>query len=204
MGGGLVAVGDSITNGKTRMVAGVPGKSWAEWLADSANLPYSQYARGGATSSEIVDELLPSVTGRYEVGVFNMGTNDVLKGLDVGTLQSNVEKTAGVLVASCDRVLVLNVAISVEASAVIESVALEYGLTVIDSKLVGVLLFQADGVHPTAVGQLVIADRAAAALRVPAPSAAVVAGRLNIAYFVRFGFRWTKYLIRAVLRGVPK
>lgn len=204
MAGGLVAVGDSITNGKTRSVAGVPGKSWAEWLADSADMSYAQYARGGATSSEIVDELLPGVAGRYEVGVFNMGTNDVLKGVDLDVLKSNAQKAAAVLISCCDRVFVLNVAISPHASAVIEDVALEYGLTVIDSRLTGPLVFQADGVHPTSVGQLVIADRAAEVLGVPAPSAVITAGRLGARYYIRYWFRWVHFRTRGVLRRVAR
>src|SRR5690242_9751691 len=98
---GLVAVGDSIVNGYTKPMAGVPSLSWAQWLASAMDLSFTRYARGGATSQEIVAELLPQVRDRYAIGVFNMGTNDVIQG-DATSLEANVRLAAEGLSARCD------------------------------------------------------------------------------------------------------
>jgi len=197
----MVAIGDSLVNGLTKEVAGVPGKSWARWVAETEGMEYRQYAKGGLTSTRIVNELLPQVQGRHDYGVFNMGTNDALKGLDAAVLRANAEKAAATLTSCCDRVMVLDVAVSPVASGIIHEVAADFGLTVIDSRLSGPLLFQPDGIHPTAVGQLIIADRAADALGFKSPSTTVTVGRLGVRYFVRYGLRWAKFKTRSILRG---
>ena len=189
MNPGLVAVGDSIVNGHGDSMAGVPALSWAQWLADAMDLSYTRYARGGATSSEIVADLLPRVRGRYAVGVFNMGTNDALKGLEVDLFESNVRTTAKTLADVCNRVVVLTVPISAEATRVIEKVAAETGAIVVDSTVRSLRLLTPDGVHPTTLGHLAIADRAAIALGAPLPSALARnggRGRLGAAYRFRY------------------
>jgi lysophospholipase L1-like esterase len=196
----MIAIGDSLVNGRTRDVANVPGKSWARWLSETADMAYEQHAIGGYTSTQIVEELLPRVSGVYDYGVFNMGTNDVLKGIDLSVLRTNAERAAATFTSRCKRVLVLDIAISQDASYIIHQVAAEYGLTVIDSRLSGPLLFQPDGIHPTAVGHLVIADRAAMELGFEPPSSAVKVGRLGLPYFVRYGLRWTKFNVRSLIR----
>jgi len=167
-------------------MVGVPALGWPQWLADSMDLSYTRYGRGGATSSQIVADLLPRVRGRYVVGVFNMGTNDVLSGWDAGVFEQNVRKTAEALAVACDRVLVLTVPVSAEATAIVRRVAAETGAVVVDADVRGARLLKADGVHPTALGHLAIADRAAEGLDAQLPSLSAVRqgkGRLPVRHY---------------------
>lgn len=190
----MVAIGDSIVNGKTKSVAGVPGRSWAAWVADAAGFEYEQHARGGATSSEIVADLLPLVVGHFDYGVFNMGTNDALKGLDADKLRANLIATVRAMREHCDTLLTLSVPSSPAADAIVRDVAQAHGVAVIDASLSGPRFFQPDRVHPTALGQLEIGDRAASALGTPKPSLTVDSeGRLGFRYWARYGYRWVKF-----------
>lgn len=193
MSGGLVAVGDSIVNGHGDSMAGVPALSWTQWLADSMDLSYTRYAQGGATSTVIAEELLPRVRDTYEVGVFNMGTNDALSGLVPDVFRRNVETACARLTECCKRVLVLTVPTSTEATQIVQQVADEYGVTVVDSEVHGPRLLGADGVHPTALGHLAIASRAAAALDAPDPASLARdegRGRLRLSYWSGYANRW--------------
>lgn len=169
--GGIVAVGDSITNGHGYLTAGVPAQSWGQWLAESMDLPFTKYAKGGATSSYIVSELLPKVRGSYAVGLLGMGTNDALQGWDAGLFRENLEKAAVTLASACERVAVLTVPASAAATEIIREVAAEHGLVVVDASLRSPRELRPDGIHPTAIGYLTLADRAATALGAPSPLA---------------------------------
>lgn len=190
--GGMIAIGDSLTNGLTPAVAGVPGKSWARWVAEAAGIPYEQHAKGGLTSTEIVDQFLPLVTGRYEYGVFGMGTNDALLGFDAEVFRTNVKTTATRMAEVANRIVILSVPFSREADAIVREVAAEFDAVVVDAKVSGPLLFRPDGVHPTAVGYLEIGDRAAAALSLSLPS-------LTVPQPAKLGARY--YLKHAALRA---
>lgn len=168
--GGMIAIGDSLINGHTADVAGIPGKSWARWVAEAANLPYEQHAKGGLTSTQIVEQFLPKVTGRYDYGVFGMGTNDVLTGWDAVVFRRNVETIAARMSEASTHVVMLSVPNSTEADAIIREVAARIGATVVDAKVSGPSLSRPDGLHPTALGYLSIADRAATQLSLPLPS----------------------------------
>lgn len=169
--GGIVAVGDSIINGHGRMAAGVPAQSFAQWLAEAMDLPFTKYARGGASSTVIVDDLLPRVHGLFTVGVLSMGTNDALFGWDAARFRANMEKAAIALTGACERVVVLTVPASAEATQIIHDLAIERGMVVIDGALSGHRLLRPDGIHPNALGYLELADRAATALGAPSPLA---------------------------------
>lgn len=170
MSGGMITIGDSLANGLTPAVAGVPGKSWARWVAEAAGIPYEQHAKGGLTSTQIVEQFLPKVTGQYDYGVFSMGTNDALTGFDAEAFRANVEKTSARMAEAARQVVILSVPYSAPADAIVREVAASYGAVVVDAKVSGPLLFRPDGIHPTAVGYLAIADRAADALGLPLPS----------------------------------
>ncbi|MFW7414773.1 GDSL-type esterase/lipase family protein [Demequina sp. SO4-18] len=198
----MIAVGDSIVNGKTKDVAGVPGQSWARWAADAAGFEFEQYARGGATSSEIVRDLLPNVTGRYEFGVFNMGTNDAIKKLDLTALRENATAAALKMTAHCERVFTLSVPYSPDADAIIREVAEQHEIVVIDGALTGPRFFQPDFIHPTAVGQLELGDRLADSTGTPRPSLTAPQrgqGRLGVRYWIRYAYRWLKFRAKEVL-----
>lgn len=184
--GGIIAIGDSLTNGRTPDVAGVPGKSWARWVAEAAGLPYEQHAKGGYTSTQIVETFLPEVTGQYKLGMFSMGTNDALTGFDAELFRLNVKTTAARMLEHCERVAVLSVPYSPVADAIVREVAAEHGAVVVDASVSGPLRFRPDGIHPTAVGYLELGDRAAETLGLPLPSTtAPTPSRLSPAYYVK-------------------
>jgi hypothetical protein len=168
----MIAIGDSLVNGVTPDLAGIKGQSWARWVAETADIPYEQYAQGGLTSTQIVETFLPRVTGSYEYGVFSMGTNDALKSWDAAMFRQNVEIAAERLVVACNRVVVLSVPFCKQADDIVREVANDFGAVVVDGEVRGRQLSRPDGVHPTALGYLHIADRAATALGLPAPSLA--------------------------------
>lgn len=202
---GMIAIGDSLINGRTPDVAGVSGQSWARWVAEAAGIPYEQHAKGGLTSTQIVDQFLPKVTGRYEYGVFGMGTNDALTGFDAELFRINVKTTAARMAEVSNQVVVLSVPHSPAADAIVREVAAEYDAIVIDAKVSGPMLFRPDGIHPTAVGYLEIADRAAAALGLPQPSLTVPKpAKLSVAYRIKHatlsGYFRARGMARKLLR----
>ena len=73
---GLVALGDSITNGRGEPALGVPMQSWAQWLAEALELPFSKLALDGARAADVRRELVPRLSGPYEVGCLYAGIND--------------------------------------------------------------------------------------------------------------------------------
>src|SRR4051812_32276658 len=78
---GLVALGDSITNGRGTMVLGVTPRSWAQWLAQAMDLPYTGRACDGAVAADVLADQLPRVRADYDVACLYIGVNDV-RGLD--------------------------------------------------------------------------------------------------------------------------
>lgn len=203
--GGMIALGDSLVNGLTPDLAGVKGQSWARWVADAAGISYEQYAKGGLTSTQIVGKLLPKVTGCYEYGVLSMGTNDILTNWDAAAFRQNVEIAAARMAKACNRVVVLSVPISAEADSIVRDVASSVKAVVIDAEVRGRRLSRPDGIHPTALGYLEIADRAAAELGLPAPSlSAPQPTQLGLGYMAKHvglsGYFWAK----AIARKLPR
>jgi len=66
---GLVALGDSITNGGGNMALGVYPRSWAQWLAMALELPYTSLAFDGATAPGVVLGQLPIQRAGVQQGV---------------------------------------------------------------------------------------------------------------------------------------
>ncbi|WKN53752.1 GDSL-type esterase/lipase family protein [Rhodococcus opacus] len=169
--GALVAVGDSIINGFNRPIAQVPALGFGQLLAQAMDLSYTRYAKGGSTSRDIVEQFIPRVRGRYDVGVLSCGTNDAYQRMSMADLEANLTKAVGHLSGHCDRVVVLTIPISVEATDVVRRVAATVpNVHVVDAHVRGVRLLRADLIHPTSVGQMELADRAARALCAPLPS----------------------------------
>lgn len=201
--GGLVAVGDSIINGFTDSMVGVPALGWPQWLADAMDLSYTRYGLGGADSTKIVNELLPKVRGHYAVGVFDMGTNDAFQSWDAERFEKNLRRAGDVMTDACERVVVLTVPYSAEATAIVRAVAPEYGFVVVDAEVRGPRLLKPDGIHPTALGQLEIADRAAIALEAPSPKLLAKnsgEGRLAPPYYIQYGAEVVAQRTKSALR----
>src|SRR5664279_526295 len=80
---GVLAFGDSITNGGGELQWGVALQSWALWTARALGLPYTSYAVDGARVTGVVEEQIPAFQrrsvhpqARYELGCIYIGTND--------------------------------------------------------------------------------------------------------------------------------
>ena len=60
---GVLAFGDSITNGGGELQWGVALQSWALWTARGLGLPYSGFAADGATAAHVVRSQIPALRG---------------------------------------------------------------------------------------------------------------------------------------------
>lgn len=173
---GVVALGDSITVGEGSMTLGVTPLSWAQWLARALDLPYTSYAFNGARTADVLRIQLPRVRADYDVATLYAGVNDVRgPGWDATAYERDLDAIAGVLAARAERLLVLTLPLDLgrptsapkpaAAGAVARRVAASHGATVVELDDFGSwTTVLPDIVHPTAIGQIEIADRAARAL----------------------------------------
>jgi lysophospholipase L1-like esterase len=176
---GVLALGDSITHGGGELQWGVALQSWALWVARGLGLPYTGYATDGARVRDVVESQIPAFEkvsarpgARYEVGCLYIGVNDVRAGdFSLVAFERDVESALRFLAGRCDRVLSLSIprdlgrpragAKVTEANGAIERLAGRCGALVVDlSALRARNLVMADRVHPTAFGQIAIAERA--------------------------------------------
>jgi lysophospholipase L1-like esterase len=169
----VIAFGDSITNGGGELQWGVALQSWALWLARGLGLPYTPHAGDGAVVADVLTAQLPAVgDGSYDLGCLYIGVNDV-RGLDwdQAAFERGHEAALAFLAERCDRVLTATVPLDLgrpragakveEANAAIEASARRAGALVLDLRdFRGRNLLMADHVHPTAFGQIAIAERA--------------------------------------------
>jgi lysophospholipase L1-like esterase len=181
---GLVALGDSITVGEGSMVLGVTPLSWAQWVAIALDLPFTNYARNGAVTADVLREQLPRVRPGHDVACLYAGVNDARSpGFDAAAYERDLLAIADGLRERCDRLLLCTIPLDLGrpraapkpaiANAAIARVAQRTGALLCDlADLRGWVEMLPDAVHPTAIGQVAIADRAARALGAPAlPSA---------------------------------
>src|SRR4029078_8397051 len=85
---GVLAFGDSITNGGGGLQGAVAVQSWALWTARALGLPYTPYATDGASVRTVLDAQIPAFEaqgaaphGPFDLGCLYIGTNDV-RGFD--------------------------------------------------------------------------------------------------------------------------
>jgi lysophospholipase L1-like esterase len=170
----VLAFGDSITNGGGELQWGVALQSWALWLARGLSLPYSGFAVDGANVEGVLADQLPRVPpdAHYDLGCLYIGANDV-RGLDWdrATFERGHDAALGFLAERCDRLLTLTVPLDLgrpragakvhEVNAAITASAARHGALVVDlSGFRARNLVMSDHVHPTAFGQIAIAERA--------------------------------------------
>jgi lysophospholipase L1-like esterase len=179
---GVLAFGDSITNGGGELQWGVALQSWALWTARCLALPYSGYAVDGARVHDVVTEALPAFRtrtadhGRYDVGCLYIGVNDV-RAVDWNpdAFASDHAQALRFLADRCDRVLALTAPLRLGRppadakvpwlNAIITGNAAAHGALVVDLGDFGARnQVMVDYVHPTAFGQIAIAERALAVL----------------------------------------
>ena len=174
---GVLAFGDSITNGGGELQWGVALQSWALWVARGLGVPYTSFATDGARIGDVLHAQLPawrerSPQARYDVGCLYAGVNDVRRpDWDRAAFERAHGEALGQLATRCDRVLTATVPLDLgrpragarvrELDAAIEASARAHGALVLDLRGFGARnLLMADHVHPTAFGQIAIAERA--------------------------------------------
>ena len=175
---GVLAFGDSITNGGGELQWGVALQSWALWVARGLGVPYTGYAVDGARVGDVVDWQIPALVARtssgarYGVGCPYIGVNDVRStDWDAVAFESGFRHALEFLRGRCDRVLTMTAPLDLgrpragakvgDLNAVIERVAGEVGALVVDLRDWGARnLVMTDHVHPTAFGQIDLAERA--------------------------------------------
>jgi lysophospholipase L1-like esterase len=178
---GVLAFGDSITNGGGELQWGVALQSWALWTARGLGVPYTGYAQDGARASDVVARQVPAFRAqappgaRYDVGCLYAGVNDVRAvDWDGAGFARDVRAVLAVLRERCDRVLTVLIPRDLgrpraghvdEGNARLEAAARDAGALLLDLRDFGARnLVMADHVHPTAFGQIAIAERALAVL----------------------------------------
>ena len=180
---GVIAFGDSITNGAGEYQWGVPLQSWALWTARGLGLAYTPYAVDGAVAGDVVAGQLPAFDAtrahrdaRYDLGCIYIGTNDVRRPeWDPERFAGQLAAVHGALSVRCDRRLAVTLPLDLgrpragrqveEANTAIEAAAAAHDALLLDLRDFGARnLMMADHVHPTALGQVAIAERALAVL----------------------------------------
>ncbi len=180
----MLAFGDSITNGGGELQWGVALQSWAQWVARGLGLPYSGYAVDGARAADLVGGQLPLFErtaarpdARRDLGCLYIGVNDVRTAdFSPGDFERDFRTALDFLASRCDRVLAVTIPHRLgvprtdakalaDVNGAIERGAGEAGALVLDLRDFGARnLVMADRVHPTAFGQIAIAQRALAVL----------------------------------------
>lgn len=171
---GVLAFGDSITNGGGELQWGVALQSWALWVARGLGLPYTPHAQDGATVQDVLAAQMPDARTdtRYDLGCLYVGANDVrTPDWDRDAFERDHRSALAFLAERCERVLTATVPLDlgrpragaavVEANAAIEASAAAIGALVLDLRpFMARNLVMPDHVHPTAFGQIAIAERA--------------------------------------------
>jgi lysophospholipase L1-like esterase len=178
---GVLAFGDSITNGGGELQWGVALQSWALWTARGLGMPYTGFAEDGARAADVVARQLPALAARtepasrWDVGCLHVGVNDVRAlDFDAAAFARDHRTALDVLHARCERVLAVTLPENLgrpvaghvdEGNAIVLAAARDTGALVLDLRGFGARnLVMADHVHPTAFGQVAIAERALAVL----------------------------------------
>jgi lysophospholipase L1-like esterase len=180
---GVLAFGDSITNGGGELQWGVALQSWALWTARGLGMPYTGYAADGARVADVVAQQIPAFErrsspsdARFDVGCLYIGVNDVRAlDWDPAAFAAAFDVAMAFVRCRCDRVLTLTAPLRLgvppagrkvrDLNDMIRRAAGDTGALVVDLSAFGARNHvMADRVHPTAFGQIAIAERALAVL----------------------------------------
>jgi lysophospholipase L1-like esterase len=208
--GPVLGLGDSISCGPEEGAFGVPPRSWAQWLAEALDVPFHKLAQPGATTPWIADALLPRARDDYALACVGVGTNDVRSlAWDPRSFEIALERILDGVAARTTRVCVATIPLDLgrppagpkvaELNAIVRSAAAARDAAVVVDldDLRGWRLFFPDAVHPTALGQLEIARRAAAALALDVSPIALTSVQRGIRADARYaGTRQVAHLIR--------
>jgi lysophospholipase L1-like esterase len=175
---GVLAFGDSITNGGGELQWGVALQSWALWTARGLGIPYSPYATDGARIADVLARQLPLFeriapeTARYDIGCLYIGTNDVrTPGLQPERFEADFDRALAAIGQRCDRLITATIPLDMgrprnpelieQLNQGIERTAARHRALTLDLRSFGGRgVMMADHVHPTALGQVAIAERA--------------------------------------------
>jgi lysophospholipase L1-like esterase len=176
---GVLAFGDSITNGGGELQWGVALQSWAMWTARALGVPYNPHAVDGATADDIVERQIPLFEravadpySRYTLGCLYIGTNDVrLPDFALERFEERHNQVLAFMEDRCDRLLTATIPLDMgrprkphlieQANQAIERSADNHNAAVVDlRRFGGRQVMMADHVHPTALGQVAIAQLA--------------------------------------------
>ena len=163
----MLAFGDSITHGGGELQWGVALQSWAQWVARGLGLPFTSQAVDGARVDGVLREQILAFQrrtarpgARYDLGCLYVGVNDVrAPDWDAAAFERDFATALAFLAARCDRTLTLTAPLDLgrpragpkvrELNAAIVRAAARTRALVVDLS-----------VHPTAFGQVAIAERA--------------------------------------------
>jgi lysophospholipase L1-like esterase len=184
--GPVLALGDSIMCGPEEGAFGVPPRAWPQWLAEALDLPFHRLARPGALAAEVAEAFEGRLRDDYAIACVGVGTNDVRSaGWDPEACAAALARLLEAVAARAARVCVATVPLDLgrppagpkvgDLNTVVRREAAAHGAAVVDlDGFSGWRRYFPDAVHPTALGQLAIACRAAAALRLVASPADLV------------------------------
>jgi lysophospholipase L1-like esterase len=174
---GLVAVGDSITRGGGDAMLGLRMQSWALWLAEALEMPYTCLARDGAQAADALAVQVPRLRGPYDLGCMYLGVNDVrAPGFELDPYAEAMREIAASLARCCERLLIVSLppaigvppapgeAIAAANREIGEIVRAHAAAAVTPETLSGPELVQPDAVHLTARGEAHLALLACRAL----------------------------------------
>jgi lysophospholipase L1-like esterase len=175
---GVLAFGDSITNGGGELQWGVALQSWAQWTARALGLAFTNFAVDGARVADLAGAQLAAARTRsahpdhrYDLGCLHIGVNDVRAlDWDPDAFAADLCTVLEYLAERCDRIVVLTIPLDLgrpragpkvdAANLAIEAATRKVGATVVDLRGFGGRdVMMADHVHPTALGQVAIAER---------------------------------------------
>lgn len=175
----MLAFGDSITHGGGELQWGVALQSWAQWVARGLGLPFTSHAVDGARVDRVLREQMLAFQrrtarpgARYDLGCLYVGVNDVrAPDWDAAAFERDFATALAFLAARCDRTLTLTAPLDLgrpragpkvrELNAAIVRAAARTRALVVDlSDIRARNWVMADRVHPTAFGQVAIAERA--------------------------------------------
>jgi hypothetical protein len=172
----VLGLGDSISCGPEEGAFGVAPRTWAQWLAEALDEPFHRLAEPGATTPWIAEHLLPRVRPETALACVHVGTNDVRSAdWDPDVFAAALRDILTVCTQRARRTCVATIPLDLgrppagpkvaELNAIVRGAAATRGATVVGlDDLRGWRLLFPDAVHPTALGQLEIAERAARAL----------------------------------------
>ncbi len=156
---------------------GLRMQSWALWLAEALEMPYTCLARDGARATDALAEQVPRLRGPYDLGCLYLGVNDVrTPGFEPASYTAALREVAAALAACCGRLLIVSLppAIGVPpapaaaiaaANREIEELVREHGAAAVTLEtLSGPELVQPDAVHLTSRGEAHLALLACRAL----------------------------------------